>query len=209
MTEKNDYRIRAEGTDDYRKVENLVREAFWNVYRPGCYEHYVLHRYRGREDFVPQLDLVLEKDGDIIGHIMYVHGKIQADDGSEIPVMTFGPLSIHPDWQRRGFGKALVDFSLEKAGEMGAKVVCIEGDIGFYGKSGFVAAVERGIRYGDDPEGADAPYFLIKELKEGFLENVTGNYSAPDGYFVDEEEVARFDAGFPKKEKLRLPGQLE
>lgn len=102
-----------------------------------------------------------------------------------------------------------MDFSLEKAGEMGAKVVCIEGDIGFYGESGFVAAAERGIRYGDDPEGADAPYFLIKELKEGFLENVTGNYSAPDGYFVDEEEVARFDAGFPKKEKLRLPGQLE
>ena len=98
MTEKNDYRIRAEGPDDYRKVENLVREAFWNVYRPGCYEHYVLHRYRGREDFVPQLDLVLEKDGDIIGHIMYVRGQIQADDGSEIPVMTFGPLSIHPDW---------------------------------------------------------------------------------------------------------------
>ena len=95
MTEKNDYRIRAEGPDDYRKVENLVREAFWNVYRPGCYEHYVLHRYRGREDFVPQLDLVLEKDGDIIGHIMYVRGKIQAGDGSEIPVMTFGPLSIH------------------------------------------------------------------------------------------------------------------
>ena len=123
--------------------------------------------------------------------------------------MTFGPLSIHPDWQRRGFGKVLVDFSLEKAGEMGAKVVCIEGDIGFYGKSGFVTAAERGIRYGDDPEGADAPYFLIKELEEGFLENITGNYSAPDGYFVDEEEVARFDAGFPKKEKLRLPGQLE
>lgn len=205
---KNDYMIRLETPNDYRKVENLTREAFWNVYRPGCMEHYVLHCYRDREDFVPELDFVKEKDGEIIGHVMYVRAKIQADDGREIPIMTFGPISIAPEYKRKGYGKALLDYSMEKAKKMGVGALCMEGNIDFYGKSGFVVASTKGIHYYAEPREEEVPYFLLKELKEGFLDGITGVYHTPEGYFVDEKAVEKFDADFPSKEKLKLPGQL-
>lgn len=205
---KNDYMIRLETPNDYRKVENLTREAFWNVYRPGCMEHYVLHCYRDREDFVPKLDFVMEKDGEIIGHVMYVRAKIQADDGREIPIMTFGPISIAPEYKRKGYGKALLDYSMEKAKKMGVGALCMEGNIDFYGKSGFVVASTKGIHYYAEPREEEVPYFLLKELKEGFLDGITGVYHTPEGYFVDEKAVEKFDADFPSKEKLKLPGQL-
>ncbi|MDD6440938.1 MAG: N-acetyltransferase [bacterium] len=205
---KNDYMIRLETPNDYRKVENLTREAFWNVYRPGCMEHYVLHCYRDREDFVPELDFVMEKDGEIIGHVMYVRAKIQADDGREIPIMTFGPISIAPEYKRKGYGKALLDYSMEKAKKMGVGALCMEGNIDFYGKSGFVVASTKGIHYYAEPREEEVPYFLLKELREGFLDGITGVYHTPEGYFVDEKAVEKFDADFPSKEKLKLPGQL-
>lgn len=206
--EQNDIIIRREAPDDYAAVENLVREAFWNVYRPGCNEHYLLHRFRGDPDFVPELDLLMEKNGQLIGHIMYVRAHIETGDGARLPVMTFGPMSIHPDFQRQGYGKYLLDRSMEKALELGAGALCIEGNIGFYGKSGFVTAGSRGIRCHGVPEGLDAPHFLLRELKEGFLSGVTGVYYTPEGYFADDEAAEQFDRGFPSKVKLRLPGQL-
>ncbi|MEG2251972.1 MAG: GNAT family N-acetyltransferase, partial [Clostridia bacterium] len=103
--EQNAMIIRLEKETDYRNTENLVREAFWNVYRPGCTEHYVLHTFRGREEFVPELDFVMEKDGRLIGQVMYVRTVIQTDDGRELPIMTMGPIGIHPAYQRQGYGK--------------------------------------------------------------------------------------------------------
>ena len=205
---KDDYIIRLETSADYREVENLTREAFWNIYRPGCLEHYLVHCYRDREDFVPELDFVMEKDGKIIGHIMYVRAKIQADDGREIPIMTFGPISIIPEYKRKGYGKALLDYSMEKAKARGVGALCIEGNIGFYGKSGFVVASTKGIYYHTKTRNEEAPYFLLKELKAGFLDGVTGVYYVPEGYFVDEKEAEKFDVQFPPKKKLKLPGQL-
>lgn len=205
---KNDYIIRQETKSDYRETENLVREAFWNVYRPGCLEHYVLHTYRSRPEFVPELDLVMEKDGRLIGQVMYVRAEIKADDGRTIPIMTMGPIGILPEFKRQGYGKALLDFSMEKAKAMGAGALCFEGNIDFYGKSGFVVASTRGIHYYDEPRENVVPYFLLKELDPGFLDGVTGVYHTPEGYFIDEEEAERFDAGFPFKQKLKLPGQL-
>lgn len=205
---KKDYHIRLETPADYQEVENLTREAFWNVYRPGCMEHYVLHCYRGNKDFIPELDLVMEKDGRIIGHVMYVKAEIQADDGRKIPIMTFGPISIAPEYKRKGFGKILLDASMERAKELGAGALCMEGNIDFYGKSGFVTASTRGIHYYAEPRDAEVPYFLLKELQEGFLDGITGVYHTPEGYFVDEKEAEEFDAHFPPKEKLKLPGQL-
>ncbi len=205
---KNDYIIRQETKSDYRETENLVREAFWNVYRPGCLEHYVLHTYRSRPEFVPELDLVMEKDGRLIGQVMYVRAEINADDGRTIPIMTMGPIGILPEFKRQGYGKALLDFSMEKAKAMGAGALCFEGNIDFYGKSGFVVASTRGIHYYDEPRENVVPYFLLKELGPGFLDGVTGVYHTPEGYFIDEEEAERFDAGFPFKQKLKLPGQL-
>lgn len=204
----DDMIIRRETPADYDAVEHLTREAFWNVYRPGCTEHYVVHVLRNDPAFVPELDLVMERNGQLIGHVMYMRAKITADDGRELPVMTFGPISIHPDFQRRGLGKRLLDESMERAGELGAGALCIEGNIAFYGKSGFVVAGTRGIRYHGEPEQEMVPYFLLKELRAGFLDGVTGVYHTPQGYYVDETEAEVFDRNFPHKEKLKLPGQL-
>lgn len=205
---KIDYIIRLENNNEHREVENLVRESFWNVYRPGCMEHYVLHQLRNDPAFVHELDFVMEKDGKLIGQNMFMRTFITADDGRNIPIMTMGPICISPEFKHKGYGKKLLDYSLEKAAELGAGALCFEGNIGFYGKSGFTYAREFGIRYHGLPEGADDSFFLCKELKAGYLDGITGVYAPPQGYFVDEAETEEFDRLFPPKEKLKLPGQL-
>ena len=205
---KNDCIIRLERKDEHREIENLVRESFWNVYRPGCLEHYVLHTLRDDEAFVPELDFVMEKDGRPIGQNVFVKAKIQSDDGREIPIVTMGPICITPELKRKGYGKKLLDYSLEKAAEMGFGAVCFEGNIDFYGKSGFTFASKFGIRYHGLPEDADSSFFVCRELLPGYLDGITGEYATPQGYFVDEAAAEEFDKAFPHKEKLKLPGQL-
>lgn len=204
----NDIIIRRETKEEYRDVENLVREAFWNVYRPGCLEHYVLNQLRDDPAFVPELDFVMTKDGLPIGQNIFMRTAIQTDDGGELPIMTMGPICITPELKRKGYGKILLDYSLEKAKELGCGAVCFEGNIDFYGKSGFTYASEFGIRYHGLPEGEDASFFLCKELIPGYLNGVTGEYATPAGYFVDEAAAEEFDRAFPPKEKKVLPGQL-
>ena len=152
---KNHIVIRLEEKSEYREVENLVRDSFWNVYRPGCLEHYVLNQLRNDPAFVPELD-----------------------------------------------------YSLEKAAELGCGALCFEGNIDFYGKSGFCQASEYGIRYHGLPEGEDASFFLCKELIPGYLDGITGEYATPEGYLVDAQEAEAFDKQFPYKEKKKLPGQI-
>ena len=205
---KNDYIIRLERKEEYREVENLVRESFWNVYRPGCLEHYVLNQLREDDAFVHELDFVMESNGKLIGQNMFMRAVIKADDGREIPIMTMGPICISPEYKRQRYGKILLDYSLEKAAEFGAGALCFEGNIDFYGKSGFTFASEFGIRYHGLPEGEDASFFLCRELIPGYLDGITGEYATPEIYFVDEAEVDAFDQKFPYKEKLKLPGQL-
>ena len=200
--------IRNEKKEDYRAVENLIRESFWNVYRPGCLEHYVIHKLRDDVDFIPELSFVMELDGEIIGQNMFMKANIKADDGREDPIMTMGPICIAPEFKGKGYGKILLDYSLERAREYGCQALCFEGNINFYGKSGFTFASNFGIRYHGLPDGEDASFFLCKELEEGYLDGVTGEYAPPQGYFVDENEAEEFDKNFPKKEKLKLPGQL-
>jgi predicted N-acetyltransferase YhbS len=197
-----------ENREDYRIVENLVREAFWNVYRPGCSEHYVIHVLRDDPAFVKELDFVLERDGELIGQNMFMKTVINKDSGGDLPVLTMGPIGIAPAYKRQGWGKRLLDFSLEKAAALGFGAVLFEGNIGFYGKSGFDYARKFGIRYHDLPEGADDSFFLCKELIPGYLDGVTGVYQTPRGYYVDEKDVEDFDRSFPPREKLRLPGQI-
>ena len=205
---KDNIVIRPEKKEEYREVENMVRESFWNVYRPGCLEHYVLNQLRDDPAFVPELDFVMEKDGKLIGQNMFMRAHIKADDGREIPIMAMGPICITPDLKRHGYGKMLLDYSIEKARELGCGAVCFEGNIDFYGKSGFTQASKFGIRYHGVPEGEDASFFLCKELIKGYLDGITGEYTPPEGYFVDEASAEEFDKQFPKKEKLKLPGQL-
>lgn len=205
---QKDYTIRSEEREDYREVENLIRESFWNVYRPGCSEHYVIHVLRDDPAFVRELDFVMEKSGRLIGQNMFMKTVIESDDGREIPVLTMGPICITPELKRNGYGKALLDYSLEKASEAGFGAVLFEGNIDFYGKSGFDYAGKVGIRYHDLPEDADASFFLCKELAPGYLDGITGVYQTPQGYYVDDHDVDEFDKAFPPKEKLKLPGQI-
>lgn len=205
---KNDIIIRLENKEDHRTVENLVRESFWNVYRPGCSEHYVLHVLRGDPAFIKELDFVMEQDGVVIGQNMFMRAEVKADDGSSVPILTMGPICVTPALKRKGYGKKLLDYSLEKATEMGFGAVMFEGNIGFYGKSGFGFASDFGIRYHGLPDGADASFFLCRELIPGYLDGVSGEYETPRGYFVDDGDVEEFDKAFPVKEKLKLPGQI-
>lgn len=202
------YTIRLEEEKDYREVENLIRESFWNVYRPGCSEHYVMHVLRDDPAFIAELDFVMEQNGSLIGQNMFMKTIIEADDGRVVPVLTMGPIGITPKLKRKGYGKAILDYSLEKAMELGYGAVLFEGNIDFYGKSGFDYASRFGIRYHDLPEGEDASFFLCKELIPGYLDDVTGVYQTPQGYYVKDEDVDAFDKAFPPKEKLKLPGQL-
>ena len=204
----NAIKFRLEKKEDYRAVENLVRESFWNVYRPGCSEHYVIHVLRDDPAFVKELDFVMEEEGRLIGQNMFMKTFVDADDGRKIPVLTMGPICIAPKLKRRGYGKALLDYSLEKAAAMGFGAVLFEGNIEFYGKSGFDFASRFGIRYHDLPEDADSSFFLCKELIKGYLDGITGVYRTPAGYYVKDCDVDEFDREFPPKEKLRLPGQL-
>ena len=200
--------IRREEKKDFRAVEELIRESFWNVYRPGCSEHLVMHRLRDDPAFIAELDFVMELDGRLIGQNMFMRTVIEADTGGEVEVLTMGPICIANDLKRQGFGKRLLDCSLEKAAEMGFGAVLFEGNIGFYGKSGFDYSRCFGIRYHDLPADADDSFFLCKELKTGYLDGVTGVYLTPQGYYVSDEEVEEFDRSFPPKQKLKLPGQI-
>jgi predicted N-acetyltransferase YhbS len=204
----NNYTIRPETPGDRRAVEELIREAFWNVYRPGCSEHYVIHVLRGDPAFVPELDFVMERGDRLIGQNMFMKTVIEADDGRTVDVLTMGPICIAPRMKRKGYGKILLDYSLEKAAAMGFGAVLFEGNIGFYGKSGFDYASRFGIRYHDLPESADASFFLCKELIPGYLDGVTGVYQTPAGYYVPDEAVEAFDKTFPPKVKRKLPGQI-
>ncbi|MBR4761302.1 MAG: N-acetyltransferase [Clostridia bacterium] len=205
---EKDCTIRFEAAKDYREVENLIRESFWNVYRPGCSEHYVIHVLRDDPAFVTELDFVMEQNRKLIGQNMFMKTVINADDGRDIPVLTMGPICITPELKRKGYGKALLDYSLKKAEELGFGAVLFEGNIAFYGKSGFDYARKFGIRYHDLPEGADDSFFLCRELIPGYLDGVTGVYRTPQGYYVKDEDVEKFDKNFPPKEKLKLPGQI-
>ena len=116
--------IRNEKKEDYRAVENLIRESFWNVYRPGCLEHYVIHKLRDDVDFIPELSFVMELDGEIIGQNMFMKANIKADDGRDVPIMTMGPICIAPEFKGKGYGKILLDYSLERAREYGCQALC-------------------------------------------------------------------------------------
>ena len=150
----------------------------------------------------------MEKDGHLIGQNLFMRAEIQADDGRKIPIMTMGPICICPELRRKGYGKILLDYSLEKAAELGCGALCFEGNIAFYGKSGFTYASEYGIRYHGLPEGEDASFFLCRELIPGYLKGITGEYATPRGYFVDEMAAEAYDKTFPYKEKMVLPGQI-
>ena len=149
--------IRLEQPGDWRVVEELTRESFWNVYRPGCQEHFVLNQYRSNPAFIPELDFVMEEDGRIIGHVMFSKAEILLADGTRFPSWTFGPISIHPDFKRKGYGLRLLQYALEKARAMGVGLLCMEGNIDFYRLAGFDLASKLKIHYHSEPADSEVP----------------------------------------------------
>ncbi len=205
---ETDYTIRLETPDDYRAVENLTREAFWNQNVPGCDEHYLVHRMREHADFIAELAFVLEKDGGIIGNIMYTKSRLTDENGNEKQAVTFGPISVLPPYQRKGYGKALITHSCKAAAERGYDTVVIYGNPDNYVARGFKSCR----KYNVCLEGGVFPAaLLVKELTEGALDGRRWYFheSTFGEVCADEEAVAAFDATFPPKEKRWQPSQEE
>lgn len=193
-----DITIRPEQRDDHRAVEELTREAFWNLFVPGCSEHLVVHKLRDCPAFIPELDLVALKDDQIVGNIMYCHSTIKDDRGNTHDVLTFGPVSVLPAYQKQGIGGTLIRHSLKAATDMGYNAVLIYGNPAYYHRFGFQSAKQYNI---GTWEGKYMKALMALELHEGALRHISGRFFEGDAYQVNEEELAEFEKGFPYKEK--------
>jgi predicted N-acetyltransferase YhbS len=199
-----DITLRNETEEDYRIVEELTREAFWNVHVPGCNEHYLVHIMRNSEQFIPQLDFVAELKGKIVGNIMYMHSTVTDDDDKTYAVITFGPISVLPKHQNKGIGSKLIEHSMKLARDMGYSAILIYGDPEYYNRFGFVPAENYGIR---SSAGIYAAALQARELSHGALNDISGKFIEGDIYKLDEREVAEFDKQFPEKVKCHKPTQ--
>ena len=191
--------LRNINTNDYKEVEILTREAFWNIYRPGCCEHLVIHNMHKNKKSIEELELVAVYNKKIIGHIAYTKGHIKGIDNENF--ITFGPLSIMPKFQGKGIGSKLISTTLQKAGQLGYSAVFITGDNNYYSRFGFESASKYGVHMEGIPMEDEAPFFMVKSLKKDALEGVSGFYVFDDCYNVDEEDVDEFDKRFEPKEE--------
>ena len=205
----NGITIRLETVNDYRAVEELTREAFWNVYKPGADEHYFVHMMRQHPDFIPELAFVLEKDGEIIGNIMYTKALLEDEQGNRKEILSFGPLCVAPNYQRQKLGKLLIEHSFDAARQLGYDVNIIFGNPGNYVSRGFVSCKKKNVAF--VREGNYPTALLVCELTPGVLagKNWIHIPSAAADCCEDIAAVEAFDASFPKKEKRWMPSQEE
>lgn len=200
--------IRLETPADYAAVENLTREAFWNVYKPGADEHYFVHMMRSHETFIPELAFVLEKDGEIIGNIMYTKSWLMDETGEKKEIVSFGPICVAPEYQRQGLSKLLIEHSFEVAAKMGYEAVANFGNPGNYVGRGFVSCKKLNVclRENNYPTA-----LLVKELVPGALSGKKWRFipNDADACCEDAAAVEAFDAQFPPKEKGWRPSQEE
>lgn len=202
---ENEPIIRLERQDDYTEVENMVRNSFWNIYRPGAFEHFIVHSLREDESFISNLAYVLESDNEIIGHINYSKGKIQYCDGIEDAVV-LGPVAIDEDYQNQGLGTRLIEYTLKLAEDYG--YVFVIGDENYYSRFGFESASRYNIYLDGTDLNDENPFFMIKIFDNDAISNELGIFHNPDVFNVDEKDVEEFDRQFEFKEKLVLEGQL-
>ncbi|NLT08906.1 MAG: N-acetyltransferase [Ruminococcus sp.] len=205
---KNDYIIRLETKNDYYEVENLAREAFWNLSIPGCSEHYFMHVLRQHEAFIPELDYVIEYNGKIVGCVMYSESKFIDENGAEKPVLTMGPICVLPEFQRKGLSRMLLEHTFAKGIEMGYDTVINFGNPDNYVARGYKSCKKFNVSL----EGGTFPAaMLVRELKEGALEGRKWTYyqNDADAPCDDEEAVEKYDALFPSKVKAWQPSQEE
>jgi predicted N-acetyltransferase YhbS len=198
-------KLRNETPLDYRSVEELTREAFWNQHVPGCSEHYLLHMMRNSDLFIRELDFVAEIDGKIVANIVYTKSKIIGDNGKHYDAITFGPISVLPEYQGRGIGGMLIKHTEENAKEFGYRAVLIYGDPRYYSKFGFVEAENYDIRTSDNMYAVP---LQVLELYQGALSDCGGCFFEDPVFEIDETAAKEFDKDFPEKEKQSgLPTQ--
>ena len=201
--------IRLEEEKDYFEVENLTREAFWNVYRPGCFEHLVIHNLRKDKCFVKDLDYVLELNNQLIANIVYAKGNLKLDNGTNRDVLIFGPVSVLPEYQKKGYGEQLINFTMNKAKELGYNEIIITGNETYYKKYGFESCSIYNIYYEGLDKTLEYPFFMINIFDKSKF-NINGaTYSDPFCYNINENELKEFDKKFPNKIKEKREGQLE
>lgn len=200
--------IRNEEEKDYFEVETVTREAFWNVYRPGCNEHLVTHNFRSNPAFVKELDYVIEQDCEIVGTIIYTLGDLTLDTGQRERFLTFGPIAIRPDKQGRGLGGELIRFTLQKARNMGFKAVFITGNPDYYRRFGFESACKYSIYLDENRDANEATFFMVNVLEEGALDGKAGIFQFDKCFSPSDEELEEFEKLFPPKVKEKRPGQI-
>ena len=198
--------IRNETIADHQAVERLTREAFYNLYMPGCTEHYLVHVMRDHEDFVPELDFVLELDGRVIGNIMYTRAWLTDQDGNQKTILIFGPICIAPEYQRRGYGRLLIEHSLARARELGYDVVVIFGSPSNYVSRDFQSCKKYNIAA---ENGRFPAAMLAKELVPGALSGKKWIYRDSPAMAISEEAAQAYDDTFPPMEKKHTPTQEE
>lgn len=198
--------IRNETESDYTIVENITRNAFWNLYVPGCDEHYLVHIMRKHEDFIPELAFVAELDGQVIGNVMYTKSKLIDESGEEKQILTFGPICILPEYQREGYGKAMLEHSFQRAVELGYDVIVIFGNPGNYVSRGFKSCKRYNVCLENDSYPSA---MLVKELKTGILDGRKWRFQDSSLYQIDSAKVQSFDEQFEPKEKKYKPSQEE
>lgn len=197
--------LRQEKIEDYRAVEELTREAFWNHFGPGCFEHYLVHVMRDSQAFVKELDIVALHNDKIVGNIMYTKAFVLGDDGTKREVLCFGPLAVLPEFQGRGVGRKLIEYTKAKAKELGYKAILITGDPEYYKRAGFVPAENFSIGTSWDTYAAA---LLACELEAGALDGCSGRFFEDEIYNIDQRPAEEFDKAFPPKEKITgLPTQ--
>lgn len=201
----NNYIIRLETPADYRAVEEMTKRSFWNVYVPGCEEHYLTHVMRDSVDFIPELNLVLELDGKIIASVKYLKSRLKDENGLEKEIVSFGPLCVEPDYQRTGYGKVLLEYSFDVAKDMGYEVITNFGDPANYVARGFKSCHKYNVCLEGDIYHSS---LLVKELVPGVLDGRKWYfYESPVGELMSEDGFVEFDKTFPVMEKAWRPSQ--
>ena len=201
-----DINIRREEEKDYRKVEEIAREAFWNLYFPGAAEHAIINKLRKHKDFIPELTYVIEVDGEIAGAIFYSNSKIISQDGTEHKTISFGPMFISPKMHRIGLGRKLITYSIEEAKKLGYRAITTLGYPYHYEPYGFLGGKKYGISMGD---GKFYKGLLVLPLYDGALDNISGYAAFSEGLELTEKEIEKFDKTFPYKEKRVQESQKE
>ena len=199
-------KIRNEEETDYKRVEEITRKAFWNLYIPGCYEHYLVHMMRPHKDFLPELDLVIEVDNQIIGNIMYTKARLIDESGEEKDILTFGPVCILPEYQRKGYGKKLIEYSFEQAVALGYDTIVIFGNPNNYVSRGFKSCKKYNVCLENEVYPSA---MMVKELKPEALDGRKWIYYQSPVLEIDEQEAEHFDEGLESMDKKYLPIQEE